>query len=1286
MRRIALSACVALGLLGTFLIFNHGLAEIGPKAPDASSRTARLSGHPVAPLHPTRARNTAVIQKYDRLPMAFEPNVGQTSRQVGFLARGTGYIAFLTPSEAVLSLRETGKRTQARTAKTKRATPLMPAPIRSTALSMTLVGANAHARLQATDKLPGVSNYFIGKNPSGWHANIPNYRRVEERGIYPGIDLVYYGTQRELEYDFVVSPGARPERIQLAIAGSHGLRIDRRGTIEAAIAGGAVEFHRPVAYQVADGKKTPVAAAYVLESANRVSLRLGNYDRSRPLVIDPVLAYSTYLGGSGIDGANGIAVAADDTAFVTGGTLSPNFPLANAYQATYGGSEDVFVSKLSADGSTLIYSTYLGGKAQDVGNGIAVDSAGDAYVTGSTISGDFPFSPLAAFPNCGGDAECGASWNTQGNVVSNGFVTKLSITGTQIVYSTSVGVYEHVSSHAIAVDVNGIAYITGEVEGALPVTITPAPVGCPGLFPTTNGFEPNYPGGTPLSSDGCPYIGGGAATSGFVMALSANGEGVLYSSYLGGTVQDVGFGIAADGSQNAYVTGLTYSSDFPTTANGLQLTYGGAGDGFLAKVNTTGSGTSSLLYSTFLGGNALDQGNAVTVDSGGDAYVAGGTSSNTLTFAPNAGILNSYNAAGDAFVCELNPGLSAGASLVWFRYLGGSLADSANGVALDSGGDVYLTGSTVSQDFPVLDAFQAKYAGGNADAFVTQLSPDGSTLLYSSFLGGTNTDIGNGIAVDQNGNAYVAGQTCSLDFPLANPLQGTPGGNCDAFVSEVSTQTGIALSPSGLVFSAQSLGTASTPQTVTLTNNESTAVSFTGSGITIGPSGNPDASEFSQTNTCGSSVGPGGTCTITVTFTPTVSGLSKADVEVNDTAPGSPQVVSLSGSTSTLTLSQTTLPFNNVAVGTTSPAETITATNDGTTPITFSNITASGAYSESDDCTKAPLQPTTNCTISVTLTPTTVGQTIGALELYDDAPGSPQEVLLTGNGVLPAVNISPASLTFQTQNVGTTSAAQVVAVNNTGLVQVTFSSIAASGPFAETDNCSKTPLQAQTSCTINVTFSPVASGSASGALTLTDNVPGSPQIVSLLGTGAGSSGGGGGTSSFAITAQPGTATISAGQTASFTVTVTPSGSFSSPVTLSCSNLPSQAACLINPNPVTPTGATNATVQISTVARSSVPASPWSPAGPSGAFRVLIAAWLAVLLLVLAAGRILPGLRIRRAVPVLALALTALLLSAACGGGTRIGTGQGTPAGTYQISIVGTSGSTTTSTSVGLQVN
>jgi len=1214
-----------------------------------SAATAAIALKPGIKTIAKSKQTAAVVQQYAKLPLSFEPNLGQAKGDTKFLARGDAYSLFLTSDEAVLAMK--GRSTNSAKPVTKSAPAYSMGVLR-----MKLEGSNPAPDFSAQDELPGKSNYFIGAQEN-WRSNVPTYGKVAEKNVYPGIDLLYYGTQRKLEYDFNVAPGADPKAIQITFDGARKLKVDAAGNLILSLAGGEVKFEKPFAYQMKGNEKEPVTARFHLgDRKYRVYFAIGDYDATRPLVIDPILSYSTYLGGSATDGANAIAVAPDNTAFIAGGTSSLDFPIAHPLQANDGGApdfpDDAFVTKISADGSTLLYSTYLGGKLADVANGIAVDAAGEAFVTGTTSSFDFPVTFGSINTLCGSDGKCGATLNSNGLIVSNGFIVKINAAGSGIIYSGFIGEYEDVTATAVSVDGNENAYITGSVQpngfgtsstGATPVVLTmlPAPNGAiangggtstinvtsdiilpinqqvtiagvggtpanpnppspfdgtfivlsstPGSFVIAAVGGPSDGGGTvtvnpappfPITATAFePHFGGGS-TDAYVIKVNSTGSGILYSSYFGGGSEDVGYGITVDTNNDAYVTGLTDSADLPTTGSAFQPTYGGNGDAFFAEINTAGSGPSSLIYSTFLGGTGLDQGNAITIDATGEAFIAGGTASPTLGTAGAFQPACAGNCAQDAFVAEINPALSGAGSEIFFTYLGGSLADSASGIALDLLGNIYVTGSTVSQNFPTAGAaFQSAYGGGNDDGFVTKMNPTGSALVYSSYLGGTQTDNGNGIAVDTSGSAYVAGQTCSTNFPVSNPEQAAPGGNCDAFVSKVSILNGIQLNPLALTFSAQSLNTTSAPLTVTLTNGDNP---LTISSITLGGT-NPGAFLISPSSTCvaPSSLNPGATCTIVATFSPTTPGVSNATITITDSAPNSPQVINLTGTASTLTLSASSLDFGSVAVGTTSAPLSITATNDGTSAISFSSITASGDFAESDNCVAAALQPTTNCTINVTFKPSSTNSSVGALTITDNAPGSPQIVLLTG----------------------------------TGFVQ---------------------------------------------------------------------------TADFSIGTVTPTAAITAGGTASYTILLTPIAGFSQPVNLSCTGLPKETSCSFSANPVTPAaGGTTVTVGISTAERTMAP-----PIGqiritpPSLAIRNINLLWAACLLILLLFGAITAGTqRGRRAAATLVFAAGLILFSVACNSGGASGTPAGTPAGTYTINIVATSadGTITHSTPVTLQV-
>src|SRR5439155_5958861 len=426
-----------------------------PLTPETRSRP-ELTAVRGARAEPGRVA-TRLLKAYGDLPLTFEANQGQTDSRVKFLSRGGGYSLFLTPRETVLALAAPSR---ARCAKRRDFRQS-----RATVLRMRLVGGNRAPELVGLDELPGRSNYFIGRDPKKWRTNVLNYRQVAERGVYPGIDLVYHGNQQQLEYDFVIAPGVDPRAIRLAVEGARKMRTDSAGDLILEAAGGELRLHKPVLYQKAEGIEHPVDGRYALEGKHEVAFQVGKHNPTLPLIIDPILSYSTYLGGSGIDSANAIAVATDGTAFVAGGTSSADFPTAHSLQPSTGGPrdfpQDAFVSKISADGSGLLYSTYLGGSEQDQANGIAVDTFGNAYVVGTTISADYPGTAGAWDPNCSSDGACGSKIHN-GLVDSDGFLTKLNPAGSLIIYSGFIGGDANDKAFAVDVDNDGNAYVTGQ--------------------------------------------------------------------------------------------------------------------------------------------------------------------------------------------------------------------------------------------------------------------------------------------------------------------------------------------------------------------------------------------------------------------------------------------------------------------------------------------------------------------------------------------------------------------------------------------------------------------------------------------------------------------------------------------------------------------------------------------------------------------------------------------------------------------------------------------------------
>ena len=684
-------------------------------------------------------------ESYGKLPLHFEANHGQAHKDVRFLSRGPGYGVYLTAGEAVLVLAKSNPDAK----RGARSTPETKAQAKSVALRMSLVGAAREPQVTGLDELPGKANYLIDKDRSKWRTNVPTYARVHYREVYPGIDLVYYGDQRQLEYDFVVAPGADPKKIVLGFKGADELEINAQGELVLHAAGANLHQRKPVIYQDIDGVRREIAGGYVRKGANRVGFQVAAYDASRPLIIDPlVLSYGTYLGGGAGDFGLGIAVDAAGNAYVTGNTPSFDFPTtAGAFQPTARGRG--FLTKLDPTGSALVYSTYLNINGGGEGGAVAVDTDGNAYVTGS------------------------------------GFVAKLDPAGAALIYS----ILFNGSGNGVALDADRNAYVTGIAGPNFQTTI--------GAFQTT-------------------FAGDQDA---FVMKIDPTGSAPVYATYLGGNTYDWGFGIAVDSGGNAYVAGMTFSANFPTTAGAFQPA--GSGGAFVTKLNPSGS---ALVYSTYLGvgGGA----NGIAVDAAGSAYVTGSAGQN---FPTTAGAFQTTFGGrlafgGDAFVTKLDP---SGSALVYSTYLGGSGTDEGKSIAVDAAGNAYVTGSTNLPSFPTTpDAFQRCCGGGfnGSGAFFTKLNPTGSALVYSTFIDGNDFDAGLGIAVDPNGNAYITGSSNSTRFPTtAGSFQpGLAGLICcqrppaDAFVvkfieDNIAPNTTAASSPA-----ANAAGWNNSPVTVTL--------------------------------------------------------------------------------------------------------------------------------------------------------------------------------------------------------------------------------------------------------------------------------------------------------------------------------------------------------------------------------------------------------------------------------------------------------------------------------------
>jgi len=642
----------------------------------------------------------------DAVPLVFIANQGQAPSVVRFMVKGSGLTAFFSPEEALFRMGEASVRVQ-------------------------FVGSRPAVEVEGLERQPGQANFLIGPQEE-WRLGVPLYGGVIYRELYPGIDMVYGGRRQDLKSEFLVAPGADPSRIQLRYVGTGEVRIDESGALVIPVNGRELREQAPTVYQERDGHRVPVDGRFALAAGGIVGFIVNDYDRSRPLTIDPVLSYSTLLGGSNSDAATALAVDASGSAYVAGFTASYDFPTANPEQNFNAGGNDAFVAKLNPSGNGLVYCTYLGGKADDRAYGIAVDASGSAYITGSTASTNFPVVNALQSKLAGG---------------KNAFVAKLNPAGNSLVFSTYLGGSASDIGNGIALDSSKNAYVVGDTTSL------------------------NFPAGGLQK-------GNGGGQDAFVAKVSADGSHLVYSSYLGGANDDHGAAIAVDSSGTVYVTGSTWSTNFPV-ANAWQGAIGGGQDAFVARFSGDGS---ALLFSTYLGGSGgslgyPESGQSIALDGQGNAYIAGTTSSSNFPVL-NA-LQSSLSGAADAFVTKLN----ASGVPVYSTYLGGTGMDTGNAIAVDANSNAYVVGQTFSSDLPVAGAFQATY-GGDYDAFAAELSAAGS-LVWLSYLGGSGSDTATAVALDPAANVYIAGWTLSSNFPVLNAYQSTNAGNYGAFVAKV---------------------------------------------------------------------------------------------------------------------------------------------------------------------------------------------------------------------------------------------------------------------------------------------------------------------------------------------------------------------------------------------------------------------------------------------------------------------------------------------------------------------
>jgi hypothetical protein len=711
--------------VGSLLFLGGAILFFGPGLVEGSTEKSFNASTTILPENPSASdiaqKKASWQESYGRLPLYFLENRGQVDRKVQFYAQDRGQRVAFTSREAVLSLSQ-GKGKVAK-------------------IHLTPVGMQPGINIQALDPQEASFNYLLGKDRSRWRTDVPSYGAVLYREAYPGIDLKFYGNGRQLEYDLIVRPGADLSLVKLRYGGVAGLKVDGEGNMVVKLGdGGQLLQKKPVIYQEIDGQRVAREGRFRLlkQGGTEYGFVVAAYDKQRPLVIDPVLVYSTYLGGSSNDGINGVAVDQQGNVYVTGATNSTDFP---GYPEEAGGYYP-FVAKLNAAGTALVYSTVFGTGDTEWTHGIAVDEAGNAYVTGSASYSGLPLIPSP--PIC----------TYQGG--TDAFIIKFNQAGNAMLYSTYLGGTAEDIPWSIAVDGAGQAYVTGQTKS--------------GDFKVTPGALHE----SPLSG-----------VTGFVSKINAEGAQLVYSTYLGGTLEDNPAGIAVDEGGNAYVTGQARSSTDFTTLTPMRPWAGGPTDAFIAKLNANGT---DMLKFTYLGGSSADGGNGIALDKAGNIYVTGYTAS--TNFPPVNAFQNSKGGGvHDGFVAKID---TAWSGLVYSTYLGGSLQDSGQKIGVDGAGCAYVMGATQSgSDFPTKNSLQPYRAISSSygSIFVTKFSPSGRPLVYSTFLGGSLESMSSlySLAVDRAGNAYVAGGTQSTNYPTKNALQPSLNGPSDGFVTKIAT-------------------------------------------------------------------------------------------------------------------------------------------------------------------------------------------------------------------------------------------------------------------------------------------------------------------------------------------------------------------------------------------------------------------------------------------------------------------------------------------------------------------
>ncbi len=1119
--------------------------------------------------NPAGAQPSAV-ERYGRLPLSFEP----TENSARFLARSGSYAVSIGARQSWVAV------TDAKSGKRQ-------------ALGFAFDNANPVAGLQPLDAQPGVTNYYLGADAAKWRLGVKSYAKLRTQGLYPGVDVVYYGDHRQLEFDFVVAPKADPRAIALSFSSMDKIYKDSNGDVVAELNGQPVRFAKPYAYQRVAGVLHTVEVEYELAAAGSVHLRVGDYDPSLELTIDPAVTYATFLGGSQGDVGNGVAVDSAGDAFVTGQTCSSDFPdTPNTSGYVYSANCDAYVTKYSVDTTTQTitysYTTILGGStpanATATGNAIALDSLKQAYITGWTNFEDLP-----------GNVNQYRSTYQGGD--SDAFVIILTPTGT-LLRTTYLGGSKADIGYAIAVDsaksvivagqtnsddfpaYNGfetkveewVAFITKLDNGlhiAPPIgagvsAISPPPTppsgdtyyfseffgGQPVPPAPTDVWAPNthvYPG-TIVQDDTSPIPNievtfGGGITGGAVPAWTPTalahtydgtvdwvniGPGQLFPTYA-----SEAYGVALDPIGDVFVAGGTNTPNIASTVwpfLGIKLQGTGAWVFKASGVN------GSFIYGTALENtvtdltSTIDTARAIAVDSAGSAYVAG-TASGTVYTTAN-GFQPTINGSQNAFLVKVN---NPGSAFEYATYLGGTGLDQGLGVAVDASFSPYLTGATKSTDFPIINPITNPNSNlplnalaGPQDAFMTRFTSDGSALILSAYLGGSDIDQGNAITVNSLGDIFVAGTTNSTDFeqvldlqptvavptpPYAPPQAAYGGGSSDAFLAMLSGSSlpTVTVTPGSLSFPDQDLHTPSAAQAIRYTNTSTTSTVNISNILFTGSSDFTQAIEGGTPGDCLSGpVAPSTACNIWVVFTPSQTGQALGNLSITDNASTTSHSIALSGvgAVPLDVLTPSSLTFADQAINTpAATAQTVTVKNEATlATLNIIDIATTGDFSWSPPAVNpcvvgTQVAPGGSCTISVGFTPTAAGTRPGTLTITDNSARGSNSVILTGTGVLVVSTVTPNSLTFAQQAINVPSVAQNVTVKNTDKTQTLLvNTPVITGDYQVSNNGCTAPLLPSASCIIQVAFDPTVSGVRPGTLTVSGNGSSMPATVTLTGT------------------------------------------------------------------------------------------------------------------------------------------------------------------------------------------